>query len=172
MEKVGKDKVDIQMKDYRITRFQCTKADQPQVIIDTIHSRCYPISDGISQLQTFAFRYTEMIEAKSEGWKVFDTIQDFKRMGIPNQRWRISKMNENYAKSSTYPRYICVPAKITDSQLDEVFEFRSKGRIPAISFLHKFFSLFLLFKLLLLLFLLLLIIVLILTIILLKLIFL
>jgi hypothetical protein len=56
-------------------------------------------------------------------------------MGLGEQ-WRISNINQEYQFSSTYPRLLVVPTKISDNTLRHIGKFRSKGRIPALSYIH------------------------------------
>jgi len=59
-------------------------------------------------------------------------------MGIPqtHQAWRLTQLNKDYAFSPTYPPVFCVPAAIPDDLLTEVAKFRSKARIPVLSWIH------------------------------------
>ncbi|OBS75581.1 hypothetical protein A6R68_17967, partial [Neotoma lepida] len=50
--------------------------------------------------------------------------------GIPNESWRITKINERYELCDTYPALLVVPANIPDEELKRVASFRSRGRIP------------------------------------------
>ena len=45
-------------------------------------------------------------------------------------------MNEKYSLSDTYPAVVGVPAVSSSEELAEVARFRSKGRIPVLSWLH------------------------------------
>jgi hypothetical protein len=58
--------------------------------------------------------------------------QEMRRLNVPTSEWRISNANESYALCSTYPRYLCVPAGVTDEQLRAVASFRSSARLPAL----------------------------------------
>jgi myotubularin-related protein 1/2 len=58
--------------------------------------------------------------------------QEAARLNVPSDLWRFSDANEDYGLCSTYPRSICVPAKISDDQLRNVANFRSNGRLPAL----------------------------------------
>ena len=51
-------------------------------------------------------------------------------------QWRLSKVNQSYELSNTYPRYITVPRLITDEQLLKSKNLRNLDRIPILSFLH------------------------------------
>lgn len=51
-------------------------------------------------------------------------------MGIPSDKWRITTSNIDYHLSESYPSLLVVPAAISDAQLESVFHYRSRGRIP------------------------------------------
>lgn len=60
-------------------------------------------------------------------------------MGILDmQEWRFTDINKNYDLCDTYPKRLVVPKSVSDDDLREVAEFRSKNRIP-VSQLHKIF---------------------------------
>ena len=50
--------------------------------------------------------------------------------------WRISKDNERYSVCDTYPSILGLPTQVTPDDLMEVAKFRSKGRVPALCWLH------------------------------------
>ena len=50
--------------------------------------------------------------------------------------WRHCQLNNNYALCQTYPAFVVVPAAISDAEVREVTKFRSKGRLPALSWMH------------------------------------
>jgi myotubularin-related protein 1/2 len=56
--------------------------------------------------------------------------------GVPNDMWKISKINENYEICDSYPTVMAVPAQATDDDLRAVAAFRSRGRIPVLSWIH------------------------------------
>ena len=57
-------------------------------------------------------------------------------MQYPNDMWRITKINENYEICDSYPSIIAVPAQATDEELRAVSAFRSRGRLPVLSWIH------------------------------------
>lgn len=50
--------------------------------------------------------------------------------------WRISNFNSEYKYCESYPRSVVVPATVTDQQLQEASKFRSKGRLPVLTWHH------------------------------------
>uniref|UniRef100_A0AAR2KE34 Phosphatidylinositol-3,5-bisphosphate 3-phosphatase MTMR2 n=1 Tax=Pygocentrus nattereri TaxID=42514 RepID=A0AAR2KE34_PYGNA len=82
----------------------------------------------------FALEYNQVFP--ENGWKVYDALAEYKRQGLPNESWRISKVNDHYELCDSYPAALVVPVTITDDELRRVAAFRAKGRIPVLSWLH------------------------------------
>jgi hypothetical protein len=68
----------------------------------------------------------------------FDLIREYARMGVLESRsgWRSSDANSDYGLCPTYSQRLFVPAAVTDDQLAAVASFRSKQRLPILSWLH------------------------------------
>jgi hypothetical protein len=75
-------------------------------------------------------------ERYQTSWNVYDIKQDAKRMGL-SEKWRISTINQDYQFSPTYPQFLIVPQRISDNTLKHIGKFRSKARIPALSYIHS-----------------------------------
>jgi myotubularin-related protein 6/7/8 len=89
----------------------------------------------------WAFIYEPVPAEKSfRGWDLYDAKAEWKRQGISqkgaDRGWRISKINEDYAFSPTYPALLVVPNTITDNTLNYAGRYRSRVRIPALTYLH------------------------------------
>lgn len=50
--------------------------------------------------------------------------------------WKITKINEFYEVCDSYPAIWAVPAVATDDDLRQVAAFRSRGRVPVLSWIH------------------------------------
>lgn len=57
--------------------------------------------------------------------------------GVNNDMWKISKINEQYEICDSYPAVWAVPAQVTDEDIRVVASFRSRGRIPVLSWIHS-----------------------------------
>lgn len=57
-------------------------------------------------------------------------------MGVPNQYWKIDDGNSNFDLCDTYPPLIYVPASTSKAMLLGSSKFRSRGRLPVLSYLH------------------------------------
>ena len=79
---------------------------------------------------------SEQCGAASNGWGVYDQAEELRRLGLPNESWTISKVNDKYSLCDTYPMVLGLPTMTSPDELAEVARFRSKGRIPVLSWIH------------------------------------
>ncbi|KAM9180340.1 LOW QUALITY PROTEIN: phosphatidylinositol-3,5-bisphosphate 3-phosphatase MTMR8 [Dugong dugon] len=84
-----------------------------------------------------AFSYNPYSKEMRENWKLIDPISDFGCMGIPNRYWTITDADRNYEICSTYPPEIVVPKSVTLGTAVGSSKFRSKERVPVLSYLYK-----------------------------------
>ncbi|XP_064607612.1 myotubularin-related protein 8-like isoform X2 [Liolophura sinensis] len=88
--------------------------------------------------ELYAFHYTASDDSpKSQGWGMFDLQTEYLRMGVPNDQWVGTNLNKEYEICDTYPRHIFVPASASTPVLVGSSKFRSRGRLPALSYLHR-----------------------------------
>lgn len=98
------------------------------------------------------------LERAHDGWTKYSPQKEYERMGAliepgddngengetggkrepVKAKWRITSVNKNYSLSMSYPQNIIVPSSITDTVITHAAKFRSKSRIPALSYFHKF----------------------------------
>nr|XP_019962429.1 PREDICTED: myotubularin-like isoform X3 [Paralichthys olivaceus] len=90
---------------------------------------------GIPNSPVFAYVTQEKYE--ENGWNVYKPIEEFRRQGLPNNKWRITFINKNYELCDTYPTVLAVPFKSKEEDLRRVAAFRSRGRIPVLSWIHR-----------------------------------
>ncbi|XP_032186948.1 myotubularin-related protein 1 isoform X9 [Mustela erminea] len=124
--------IEIVCKDMRNLRLAYKQEEQSKLgIFENLNKLAFPLSNG----QTlFAFSYKEKFPMN--GWKVYDPVSEYKRQGLPNESWKISKVNSNYELCDTYPAVIVVPTSVKDDDLSKVAAFRAKGRVPVLSWIH------------------------------------
>ncbi|KAL6098936.1 myotubularin-related protein 2 [Pungitius pungitius] len=120
-------------KDMRNLRFAHKQMEDTlrKSIFEVLVKFAFPVSNG---LQIYAFEYGQVFP--ENGWKVYDALSEYKRQGIPNESWRITKVNDHYEVCDTYPSTLAVPVNIPDEELKRVAAFRAKGRIPVLSWIH------------------------------------
>ena len=90
-----------------------------------------------SSFDCFAFRFcsNESI-ASFNGWNLTTAKREYSRFFVSDSEWRISEANVNFALCDTYPEYLCVPKSITDEELVQIAQFRSRGRLPVMTWRH------------------------------------
>ena len=92
---------------------------------------------------TFAYLYREeyrasIKNAEDNGWNIYRSLEEFERQGLArNKKWRYSQINRRFQLCASYPNRLFVPSFITDEVLTEVAQYRSKGRIPVLTYLHS-----------------------------------
>ncbi|KAM4611918.1 myotubularin-related protein 1a isoform 2-T2 [Polymixia lowei] len=118
-------------KDMRSLRFAYKKEDGQPEVVELLAKHAFPLCKG---LPLFAFLYKE--EFPVDGWKVYDPMAEYKRQGLPNESWTISKINSNYELCDTYPSLLVIPTNIKDEDIKRVAVFRAKHRIPVLSWIH------------------------------------
>lgn len=87
----------------------------------------------------YCFQYTSSSEdlVKSAGWDFFKLENEYRRMKVPNDEWQLTSMNKNYELCDTYPNQVYVPTASDKTVLLGSSRFRSKGRLPALTYLHS-----------------------------------
>ncbi|KRT78277.1 hypothetical protein AMK59_6806 [Oryctes borbonicus] len=125
--------IEIFCKDMRNLRFAHKQENHSRRdVFEKLHQHAFPLSN---KLKLFAFDYTENFP--ENGWTVYEPIAELKRMGINNDMWKITKINENYDICDSYPAVWAVPQHVHDDEIKAVANFRSRGRIPVLSWIHS-----------------------------------
>nr|XP_045584649.1 myotubularin-related protein 2-like isoform X2 [Procambarus clarkii] len=124
--------IEIFCKDIRNLRFAHKQENHSRrMVTEKLLQYAFPASH---KLPFFAFEYCE--QYPENGWSVYEPIAELKRQGLPNESWRITRINELYELCETYPAVWAVPAAASDNDLRNVAAFRSRGRIPVLSWIH------------------------------------
>ena len=124
--------IDLLCKDMRNLRFAHKPENHSRRdVFEKLQQYAFPLSN---KLPLFAFEY--QMKYPTNGWTVYEPIAEYKRMGLPNESWKITKINENYELCDTYPAVLAVPSAANDDFLRSVASFRSRGRLPVLSWLH------------------------------------
>ncbi|XP_053647757.1 phosphatidylinositol-3,5-bisphosphate 3-phosphatase MTMR2 isoform X3 [Cherax quadricarinatus] len=124
--------IEIFCKDIRNLRFAHKQENHSRrMVTEKLLQYAFPASH---KLPFFAFEYCE--QYPENGWSVYEPIAELKRQGLPNESWRITRINELYELCETYPAVWAVPAAACDNDLRNVAAFRSRGRIPVLSWIH------------------------------------
>lgn len=96
----------------------------------------FPLSNN---RKLFAFEHKKSNhDLIDEGWSIYNAKQEYERMGLlESKKWRFTNLNQAYKFCDTYPSLLVVPTSTSDKELELVSEFRSKNRIPVLSWLKS-----------------------------------
>lgn len=134
--------LEIFCKDIRSLRFALNKYDAASSghaprkdIFEAIRLYSFPMTHN-SPL--FAFNYQDRYPDHLSGWRIYDAMSEFTRQGLKKAKemWRITYINNKYELCDTYPQLLAVPAVATDNDLRDVAKFRSRNRLPVLSWIH------------------------------------
>ncbi|KAM7193609.1 Protein-tyrosine phosphatase-like protein [Rhypophila sp. PSN 637] len=130
----------IQFRDFTYVSFNFPDDQEARDAFEFIRTRTCKLG-SIEKLLAFSYRPPpNSLETKINGWNVYDVRSEFRRQGISEKSadlgWRISTINKDYSFSPTYPALLVVPSKISDNTLKYAANFRSRARIPTLTYLH------------------------------------
>lgn len=128
----------LRCRDFRFVTLNFVDDKQARTVFESIKGATCKLG-GIEKLH--AFNYTPKPAEKSiDGWDIYDAKAEWKRQGISekgaDRGWRISKINTDYSFSPTYPALLPVPSTISDNTLNYAGRYRSRVRIPVLTYLH------------------------------------
>lgn len=91
----------------------------------------------LEDLYAFHYKSATVVPSMVTGWDQFDLQAEYARMGIPNAHWCSTAINKNYEICDTYSRTLYVPTHASPPVLVGSSRFRSRGRLPVLSYLHQ-----------------------------------
>lgn len=97
------------------------------------------LSQPVKEEELYAFLYnpSQNEDDRKQGWELIDVSNDFRRMSLPNDHWEISLLNDNFEICSTYPPVLGLPKNVSVPTVTGSAKFRSRGRLPALSYYYK-----------------------------------
>jgi hypothetical protein len=90
------------------------------------------------QSQTPHSPFLRKVAAEGEN-HVYDAHKEFERQGVfrDESTWRETEANHDHELCPTYASVLIVPKEVTDQHLRDVAEFRSKQRLPVLSWIDS-----------------------------------
>ncbi|TQV92587.1 hypothetical protein V2A60_009059 [Cordyceps javanica] len=128
----------IRCRDFTFVTFNFASSEVAKEVFEFIKLRTCKLGT-VERL--FAFSHKPLRnEREVDGWHLYDPKTEFRRQGIseklPDKGWRITHINKDYTFCDTYPAVLVVPSKISDNVLKYAKDFRSRCRIPTLSYIH------------------------------------
>ncbi|CDH54043.1 phosphatases ii [Lichtheimia corymbifera JMRC:FSU:9682] len=131
----GRHPLYIRCRDFLVITLSILKESETQDVFDSIQKLACVTS--VDQLYAYSYQ-PQPNYTSNNGWRLYDPLHEYERMGVgtKNDSWRFTTINRDYTYSPTYPRTLVVPTKISDNVLNYAAKYRSKARIPVLSYLH------------------------------------
>ncbi|KAJ3438749.1 myotubularin-related [Anaeramoeba flamelloides] len=125
--------IEIYSKDFRFYKFYFLKKNHSRRdIYRSLHVKAFPPTIELS----FSYLHKTNKQVVDSGWSIYDPEGEFKRQGLPNRNWSLSKINSKHQICSTYPRLLVFPKMLTNKEIIIVSRYRSKGRLPTLTWIH------------------------------------
>ncbi|KAL4466037.1 hypothetical protein ABPG74_004274 [Tetrahymena malaccensis] len=145
--------IDIICKDGRNYKFRYQPECQNQSFEMQIKIHAIAFPEDVRRLFSYSYSiYDRQLEDQFQGWQLLDIKAEFERQGVIIQpvEFDKSQTDKDYASSpfkymdnstggicSTYPPLIVVPSKLSNDDVIRCSKFRSRERLPALSFAFK-----------------------------------
>uniref|UniRef100_A0AAQ5XSI9 Myotubularin phosphatase domain-containing protein n=1 Tax=Amphiprion ocellaris TaxID=80972 RepID=A0AAQ5XSI9_AMPOC len=125
----------LRCKDFRVYQIL---VPQERDCVD-VHASLVRLSrpEKYSELYCLSFNPSVNKEEREASWSFIDLMADYKRMGVPNNLWVSTTVNNEYRVCDTYPSELFVPKSASTGVIVGSSRFRSRGRFPALSYFHQ-----------------------------------
>ena len=125
----------IRCKHFLVLPFLIPKEKDSQSVFDAL-SRCIKLVN-VNELFAFAHKNDKESDQAGDGsWNRFNWEEEFARQGV-NDAWKMSSFNQNYAYCDTYPENLWLPSGANTQILIGSCKFRSKARLPVLTYFHN-----------------------------------
>ncbi|KAJ1921154.1 phosphatidylinositol-3-phosphatase ymr1 [Mycoemilia scoparia] len=128
----------IRCNDFTSMMLICPTAKETCQLFVTI--RDLTCRDKVDQLYAFSYQPYPALRTTLDGWNIYDPYKEFARMGVGRglgKNWRFTNLNREHKLSPTYPSVLVVPKRITDTTLSYASQYRSKQRLPVLSYWYE-----------------------------------
>ncbi|KIW06230.1 uncharacterized protein PV09_02706 [Verruconis gallopava] len=128
----------LRCRDFTFIAFNFLTDKEARAVFESIRA-CTCRLGSLDKLLAFSYHSVPR-EKKINGWALYDARKEFARQGIgpknTDKGWRITEINKDYTYSPTYPAVLVVPSSISDNVLNYAKTYRSRARIPVLTYLH------------------------------------
>uniref|UniRef100_A0A4W5LRL6 Myotubularin related protein 8 n=1 Tax=Hucho hucho TaxID=62062 RepID=A0A4W5LRL6_9TELE len=125
----------ISCKNFHVAHFVISSETDCQNVHQSLVRLSQP--GKVEELYAFLYNPKQDEDERRNGWGFIDSAMDFKRMGLPNEVWEMTDLNKNYELCSTYHSQLGIPKTASKGTVFGSAKFRSRGRIPTLSYYHK-----------------------------------
>lgn len=125
--------IEITCKNFQAVDFIFASEEEGNDVYESVVALGLPVA--LEEL--YAFRYQPTYDSTIDGWNFYSPEREYARLGVPNAQWQMTKVNENYQVCDTYSSTLFVPNGLQSYQIQGCARFRSRGRLPVLSYLYN-----------------------------------
>ncbi|XP_078403561.1 phosphatidylinositol-3,5-bisphosphate 3-phosphatase MTMR8 isoform X2 [Cetorhinus maximus] len=125
----------IHCKNFRVAHFVICREHDCHDVYSSLLRLSQPVV--FEELYAFSYNPKQNEMDRGMGWKIIDIREEFQRMGVPNEHWEQTDVNESYETCNTYSTFLCVPKGASKPIIVGSSKFRSRGRFPVLSYFFK-----------------------------------
>ncbi|XP_077332108.1 phosphatidylinositol-3,5-bisphosphate 3-phosphatase MTMR8 isoform X2 [Lithobates pipiens] len=125
----------IHCKNFRVVHFVILRERDCHEVYTSLLKLSQPVK--YEELYAFSYNPKSDQEERLMDWKLIDLKMEYTRMGIPNDYWVFSDLNEDFKICSTYPTCLVVPKEASEATIIGSSKFRSRERFPVLSYYYK-----------------------------------
>ena len=126
----------ISVRDGRKLKFYISEKNYD--IFNELNERALPKKFNVFEFPEILNNYYLNKYKNINGWEVYDLKKEFMRQGLilddQTCPFRISEINKDFKYIETYPQYLVEPRKISDDTVKKAAEYRTKKRVPTLSY--------------------------------------
>uniref|UniRef100_A0A914KTS3 phosphatidylinositol-3,5-bisphosphate 3-phosphatase n=1 Tax=Meloidogyne incognita TaxID=6306 RepID=A0A914KTS3_MELIC len=130
---INGSQLSIRYKHFLVLLFLIPKDKDCQLIYETL-TRCSKLGN-INELFAFSIK-NDRDGTSAPPWNYLNWDEEFARQGVSNE-WKESNFNSNYSYCDTYPEKLWLPEKASTQMLIGSCRFRSRARLPVLTFFYK-----------------------------------
>ncbi|KAK7054644.1 phosphatidylinositol-3-phosphatase ymr1 [Paramarasmius palmivorus] len=132
---LGQCPVTFHTRTFETFSIEFTKESDAIDVFDSVKE--LTVATSVNQLYAFFYQPNPPFPT-NDGWSIYNPREEFGRMGVGTRTkaWRFTDVNKDYSFSPTYPAKMLIPTKISDTTLQYASKYRSKCRIPVLTYLH------------------------------------
>ncbi|XP_002164142.1 myotubularin-related protein 6 [Hydra vulgaris] len=131
----GGSSIRVKTKTFWNNTFVITRERECIDVYDTINHLANPVN--YEDLYAFHYNPKEETLSQSAGWNLYNVDIEYNRMETPPELWVPSTLNIEYKLCETYPSIVYLPTSATVEVIKACALFRSKNRLPVLSYYNK-----------------------------------
>ena len=135
--------IEINLKDTRCIHFHIWDKLSSHKFYTSLMELAFPRKPEDHLIFSYTYRQYLINNDKAthfNGWKLYDTKKEYTRQGVTDNNdlgLRFSEANLNFQLCATYPKIIVEPKEMSDDELKEASNYRTKNRLPVMSYYYN-----------------------------------